>query len=571
MPFDGYFLHSVVKEINTASNAHIYKIYQPSREELVLSLRKSGFSEKLFISVKGGMARIHFTNEKSENPDTPPMFCMLLRKHLSNGKLIAAKTFGFERVVNLEFLCSNEMGDKVKLFLVCELMGNTANVILLDSEFRIIDAVKRTGIENTDRIIAPGAVYKLPKREEKLNIVNDDISCVLDRIKDKSGNLTKLLLSSLDGMSPLIAREVLYKAKIDETDTINKDNINNIKKSLLSLRDEVENGTPYIIADKNGEYKDFSFCNISQYGDFYIVKKAESFSSLLDEFYSARQKAAIKKRAGGDLEKLLKNLIARTNKRLLLRKKEQSLAADRQNLLLYGELLKANIHLIKPGAKSVSVINYYSENAEEITIPLDESLSPQSNALKYFKEYKKSKNAEAALEELIEADEREKAYLDSVIFSVQRAENIKEMAEIREELIEGGYIKAQKRVKKPQKIKMNIETHISKEGYKILVGKNNLQNDYITTTLASKNDTWFHVKNIPGSHVVIFNGGKDISEETLTFAATLAAKNSKAASSSNVPVDYTVIKNVKKPQKQKAGMVIYTTNKTIYVTPGEEL
>ena len=572
MPFDGYFLHSLSAELRCAIDSHIYKIYQPSREELVLSLRKSGFNKKLFITVKGGMSRIHFTNNAPENPDSPPMFCMLLRKHLQNGKLTEIKTDGFERVLSLCFISSNEMGDKVKITLVLELMGNMANIILLDSEGRIIDAVKRTGIENTDRIIAPGAMYIPPKRQKKINILTDDIAPFTKRLKEEGGNLSKALVTGLDGMSPLVAREVLYKAGLDETSILSDTDAKAIETALNDLKERVKSGgEPYILTDNDGNYKDFSFICIGQYGDYYKIKQLDSFSNLLDEFYLERQKAAMQKRAGGDLEKLVKNLIIRTNKRLLTRKKEQSLAADRDSLLLYGELLKANIHLVKPGAKSVTVKNYFSPRQEEIIIPLDEGLNPQNNALKYFKDYKKSKNAEAALKELIEDDEREKAYLESVAFSVTRAETLKEIAEIREELTAAGYIKAQKKNKRAQNTKMNIETLYSKEGYKILVGKNNLQNDYITNTLASKGDTWFHVKGIPGSHVVVFNNGKEVSDATIKFAATLAAANSKAGSSSNVPVDYTAIKNVKKPQKQKAGMVIYTTNKTIYVTPGEEL
>lgn len=572
MPFDGYFLHCVCGEINSAQGSHIYKIYQPSREELVLALRKKDFNKKLLISVKGGMGRIHFTENAPENPETPPMFCMLIRKHFSAAKFLGVKMQGFERVAMLEFSAANEMGDRVLLKIVCEFMGNTSNIILVGENGRIIDAVRKSSIEAGGRIIAPGAVYEFPESQNKLDIIKDGEEKIVKSALKKGGMLSGALVAAADGMSPLIAREISFNSFKEDVDISEKDSLLEVKKALLTLKNIIiSGGTPHIIFDNEGNLKDFSFTDIKQYGSFYKTEKAESYSKLLDRFYIERERASMLRRVGGDLERLLKNLLARTNRRMNMRKKELAAAADRERLRLWGELIKANIHVIKKGDKSVRVVNYYDENGGTVDIPLDPTLSPANNAAKYFKDYKKSRNAEISLKELIENDRKEAEYLESVAYALSVSKTLSDIAGIREELTLGGYIKSPKTNRgKKQKKAIELLTYESKEGYKILVGKNNLQNDYITTVLAQKNDIWFHVKNIPGSHVVILCGGAEVSNETLTFAATLAAKNSKAAASSNVPVDYTPIKYVKKPAKAKLGMVIYTTNKTLYVTPGEE-
>lgn len=573
MPFDGYFLHCVSKEIEEAENSHIYKIYQPSREELVLALRKKGFNKKLLISVKGGMARIHFTENAPENPETPPMFCMLLRKYFSAARFTGTKTYGFERVLCLDFEATNEMGDKENLKIICEFLGQSSNIILARESGKIIDAICRTGIENTSRIIAPGAFYELPESREKLDIVSLGAERIAKSAISRGGRLSDALLSVADGMSPLVAREMVYLSGLDDENYTESENLSPLVTVLEDLKNAViSGGRPYILYDDSGTPKDYSFLPISQYGSFYTKKEMESYSALLDTFYRDRELAALQKRAGGDLERLIKNLTSRVNRRINTRKAELGSACDREKWLLYGELIKANIHLITPGSRKVSVLNYYSESGENIDIPLDPALSPAANAAKYFKEYRKSRNAEQTLKALIENDQNEIEYLNTVMFSLSKAKTLSEINEIREELTLAGYIKTNRKTGfKKKKKAPEIESLESKEGYKILVGKNNIQNDYITTVISSKGDLWFHTKNIPGSHVVVLCGGKEVSEETIEYAATLAAAHSAAAASSNVPVDYTPIKYVKKPSGAKAGMVIYTTNKTIYVTPGEKI
>lgn len=324
-------------------------------------------------------------------------------------------------------------------------------------------------------------------------------------------------------------------------------------------------GTPLLLIKSDGTPQDFSFTDISQYGSLFEKKVFQSYSQLLDEFYSARDTADRMKHAAGDILKLVNNLKTRTEKKLALRLQELKSCENREQLRIYGELLKANLYKSVPGAAFIEVENYY-DDMKQIRIPLDPALSPQKNAAKYFKDYKKSHTAEQTLTELTRRDEQELIYFDSVLDSISRSRTKAEIAEIREELTAGGYLKAP--ATKPKKTQAPVlREYKSAEGYRIIVGKNNRQNDYITTTLAAKNDLWFHTKNIPGSHVVVMCGGKEVSDETLIYAATLAAENSGAAAGAQVPVDYTPIKFVKKPNGAKPGMVIYTTNKTLYVTP----
>jgi predicted ribosome quality control (RQC) complex YloA/Tae2 family protein len=316
---------------------------------------------------------------------------------------------------------------------------------------------------------------------------------------------------------------------------------------------------------------EFSYIEIKQYGDNYKNREYETYSKLLDAFYTERDTAARISSAAHDIIKLLNNLKSRTEKKLALRLNELKQCENRETFRIYGELLKANLYNIKNGSKFALVSNYYDPEMTEIKIPLNPALSPSKNAEKYFKDYKKTYTAEQTLTALTEADKKELIYFDSVLDSINRATTFSEINEIREELAVGGYIKKviSKQKKKHQTIVFKEE--VSVEGFRILIGKNNIQNDYLTTKLASKNDMWFHVKNIAGSHVVVFCDGRKLADETILKAAIFAAQNSKAAFSTQVPVDYTQIRNVKKPNGAKPGMVIYTTNKTIYVNPTENL
>lgn len=564
MAFDGGFLYIVTQELQQAIDCHVDKIYQPARDVLVLYLRKKGFVKKLILSASSGTARVHFTEQKYENPDTPPMFCMLARKIYSSARLVCVEQKGLERVIEFTFDTTNEMGDRIRPKIICELIGNSSNIILVDEDGKIYDAVHRSDIEKSDRLIVSGATYTYPESQNKINILNSNLDATANEILNQnSDDLSKSFLQTLEGVSPLVCREIA-----NGIDDISPSSIIN---ALQKLKDSILSDNLVMLSKYDNTPVDFSYMPITQYGELYNAKSFESPSNLLDVFYYERENSARIHKASSDITKLLSNLIARANRRMEIRQKELEQNRDREDLRINGELIKANLYAIKQGSNTARVQNYYDENLSMVDIPLDQALSPAANAAKYFKDYKKSCAAVQSLGTLIENDKQEIEYLESVSESLARCKTLADIAEIREELSVGGYIKNTSRKQPRKKAQPQLSEYQSAEGYKIIVGKNNLQNDYITCTLASKGDMWFHTKNIHGSHVVVFCGGQPLSDETILFAARLAAKNSKAASSSNVPVDYTPIKYVKKPSGAKAGMVIYTTNKTIFVTPEGDL
>lgn len=571
MAFDGGFLHKLITELKSAKDCHIDKIYQPSRDELVFLLRKKGFVKRLLISVRSGSARLHFTEEKYENPDTPPMFCMLVRKHLSGARLIDIIQNDLERIAELIFSATNELGDRVEIRLICEFIGNQSNIILVNSDEKIIDAIRRSDIENASRFIQPGAKYEYPKSLDKLNPLKISAQEITSKIYNMGElPLWKAILDNVQGFSPIIAREIAYRCGGDIlTNEAQKETLEaRLEKTFKDLSDF---GKPYMLKTDNGVPYDFCYTEIKQYGEKFKCDLCESYSKLLDDFYAEKQRNALVSQGAADIIKTVSNAINRIQKKLSLRLCELGKCKDREKYRIYGELIKANLYAIENGSSSAVVQNYYDEQLSTIKIPLNPAISPSANAARYFKEYKKTYTAEQTLLKLTEEDKKELLYLESVADSISRCESISEISEIRDELSESGYIRrtALKGKKKKQQISSYLE-YTSKEGYKIAVGKNNRQNDYLTCVLANKNDLWFHVKNIPGSHVIVFCGGEQVSDETVLFAAGLAAENSKAASSSNVAVDYTPVKYVKKPNGAKPGMVIYTTNKTVFVTPEGE-
>ena len=571
MAFDGAFIKELTAELNEAVDCHIDKAYQPSRDELVFLLRKKGFAKRLLMSARPNCSRVNFTEIKPENPAVPPNFCMLLRKHFSGAKIISVTQPEMERIIEFSFEATNEMGDRVNPKIICELIGNQSNIIMLDENGRIIDAIRRSDVETAKRLIVPGAKYEYPEALSKKNILDYPPQEILRFIRElPEMPLWKAILTVADGLSPLICRELCHRAfgnDILNTEIKEEPLIKEIENLISVLRGK---GTPIMLLDSNLCPKEFSFYPITQYGGLYSFKQYESYSELLDAFYSEKDTMSRIARASGDLSRLVNNLIARANKRLNLRLKELNECKDREHLRIYGELIKANLHLIPSGVSSVKVPNFYDENMAEIEIPLDVTISPQNNAAKYFKEYKKSYSAEQSLTALTAKDREEIAYLETVLLGLSKCTETSEIAQIREELLLSGYIKAKNTVNKKKPSALKIEEQISPDGFKVLVGKNNMQNDYITTRIAEKTDVWFHTKEIHGSHVVVKSDGKELPQSTVIFAARLAAKNSKAKDSSNVPVDYTTVKFVKKPSGAKPGMVIYTTNKTVFVNPNEE-
>ena len=569
MPLDGSFIACLRNELNAAVNCHIDKIHIPAKNEFVFALRGKNFNKKLFIKVAPDCPRVSFTDAAFENPANPPMFCMLLRKHLASGRILSVEGLGAERLIIFKIQATNEMGDRVINSLVLEFLGPKTNLILVDEQGKILDSARRSDIESGARLIQPGASYTPPENIGKTDLLTGDLKIAVQNILTlKEVRLRDAIIQNIAGISPLICREIAFCLSGDCDCFVKSIKEADLLKKLTELKCEVTaGGTPFILYDQNNQPKDYSFTKINQYGGLLTAKAKNSFSELLECFYGERDRLSRIEHNKSDLVKKIKNLIARNERKLQLRKQELLKSADREHLRIYGELIKANIYRIEKGATRLVAQNYYDPECKEIEIPLNSALSAANNAAKYFKDYKKACTASQTLGELIKECETELNYLESVLFELQAADSTAELIEIRSELSELGYIP---RNSGNKKAKINSTYYeFSKNGFKILVGKNNLQNDKLTTKLANKNDLWFHTKNIHGAHVILFTEDKTPDDETLLYAATLAAYFSKAKESNQVPVDYTPVKFVKKPNGAKPGMVIYQTNKTIFADPRE--
>lgn len=567
MPLDGAMIHCLRAELQAAVDCHIDKIHMPGKNEFIFALRGRAGTKRLFLSLSPDCPRVSFTDTVLENPANPPMFCMLLRKHLASGRILAVEGIGAERLLLFRVQSTNELGDRVVNTLVCELTGHKTNLILLNGQGKILDAARRSDLEAGGRLIQPGILYVPPENSEKTDFLNGDLSkAAQESLQNSEKRLADGLLSHIAGISPLICREIAFLCTGDCDAPSGTVTPNALADRLTALRDRVKlGGTPYILYDKMGNPRDFSFMEIRQYGDAVTVKELPSYSRLLDLFYGEREHNRRMEQGKGDLVKLVKTLIARNGKKLLLRQRELKKTENREQLRIYGELIKANLYRIEKGANRAVVENYYDPDCKAIEIPLNAALSPAANAAKYFKDYKKACTAEQTLGGLIAQCEAEGEYLESVLFELQAADTTAELTQIRTELTDAGYL-SKKQSQKRQKTNAK-PLEFEKNGFEILVGRNNLQNDELTLRTAAKSDLWFHTKNIHGSHVILRTEGKTPDEETLIYAATLAARYSKAAGSNQVPVDYTPVKYVKKPAGAKPGMVIYTTNKTLYVNP----
>ena len=574
MAFDGAFISQLVKEINeTAKDGRIDKIHQPAKEEIIIGLRTQKGVYKLLISASSSSPRFHFTEIATENPMQPPMFCMLMRKYLSSGRFLGAKQIGMDRIVHFYFETNNEFGDKVTITISAEIMGRHSNIIVFDQNGKIIDAIKRIGNDmSAVRPILPGLNYSLPPAQEKINLMKsaENASEIISSSK-RDVELSKAIMEHISGLSPLICREIAYFAargnsrKISELTKDNKERldffIKNLSDSLNNKRTE-----PIMLIDKNHKPCDFTFMEINQYENIYTMKKYDSFSKLLDSYYGERDSIERMKQRSNDLLKFLANLSERTSRRVETQICELNESTQRERLKEYGDIISANIYSLKKGMSSAKLYNFYSENNEEIEIPLDIMLNPSQNAQKYYNEYKKAATAEKKLAELIKSGKEEIEYIDTVFDLLVRARSEGELDAIKRELAQQGYIKNYgAKYKKPQKL--NPYKYISSDGFTILSGRNNVQNDKLTLKDSKNYDMWFHTQKIPGSHTVIISDGKEIPNRTLEEAAIIAAYNSQARESTKVPVDYTRIKYVKKPVGAKPGMVIYDNYQTAIVNP----
>ena len=569
MPFDGAFTHIVINELKNAVGCRVEKIYQPCDSRLIIHLSKRDFSPILNISVGGGGQRIYFTSTKPENPINAPMFCMLCRKYFSSSKLVSVEQKGLDRVVILSFEAYDEMGDIIHPQIVCELFGSRGNVILVNKG-KIIDALFRSDIEKDIRLIQPGADYLPPQSQNKINIFEITGTEAVNFLDfGLHTPLSKEILSKFDGLSPLIAGEIVHRGYNDDVLCCDVTDKTPLIDAIDSIVYDFKVGLCYILYDDDGKGVDFTYTIVTRFGNIRKSILCDNACKLLEKFYSEREQAAAISVYKSTLLNLSKRAYNRAVKRRINRINELNLTEDRDKYRIYGELIKANLYLIKPGSRSARVVNYYDEGMGEITVPLDEALSPQNNSAKYFKIYRKLCNSIQTLSRLIKNDDAEMEYLTSVIYEIEECKSAAGLNQIQQELTQSGYIKEKKKKKSVIK-NPKISEYTSKSGFKIYVGKNNIQNDYLTTSFAGKTDIWLHTKNIHGSHVIIKTENKEVDRDTLLYAACLAAYYSSAKGSAQVPVDYTHVKYVKKPNGAKPGMVTYTTNKTVYVTPVED-
>ena len=573
MALDGAFLHIVKKELGHLIGGRVDKISQPSREEIVIVFRTHGGNCKLLISASAGSARVHITKKTIENPKVPPMFCMLLRKHLGNGRLLDIRQDGLERILYFDFEAMNELGDMVKVTLAVEIMGRCSNLVIINADGKIIDSIQRVDAEmSRERMVLPGMTYTYPPRDNRLDFRNctaDDIANAAEQLPDC--DLSKALIKIFEGLSPIVAREWVYYAA-QGNDAVKSELHGELLERLAfvinqTARECDENRCTFtVVKDKEGLLKDFSFIPINQYVGLMDTKELDSACDLLDYFYSERDSISRMKQRSQDMYKLLLNATDRISRRLANQRIELKESENREEFKLKGDLISANLYRVEKGMASVKVENFYDENCPEIEIKLDPRLTPSQNMQHYYAEYRKADTAEKILTEQIAKGEEELAYIDSVFDALTRTNSEDEVNELRMELAEQGYIRAAKLKGKPPKSHPPLEFK-SPEGFTILVGRNNKQNDMLTTKLAEKSDIWLHTKNITGSHVIIRANGQEVPDDTIIYAARLAAFHSKAKNSSQVPVDYVPVKFVKKPSGSKPGMVIFTNNRTLYVTP----
>lgn len=572
MALDGIFLRHIKSEIESvALGARVSQIYQPNREELVFALRTMNGNKKLLMSARANSPRVNFCTTTPENPAQPPMFCMLLRKRIGGGKLVAVRQMDCDRVIFFDFECINELGDTVMITVVCEIMGMYSNVIVVNSDGVIIDSLKRVDMTmSSRRLVLPNIMYELPEPQEKLNIVETDVNEIAFKLRNLESEmpLNKALLRVIQGVSPVICREIEYKVMEGATNLIEGVLYDKLISELKTMKEIAENcsGQPCVIYREDGKPMDFSFMPISQYGGFAKIEYFDSFSGLLDAFYDARDTKERMRVKSQSLVKLLTNISERIARKLSKQQTELKNCENREQLRICGDLLQANLYRIERGAEYVDVENFYDENYGTLRIKLNPAISPAANAQKFYKDYQKAKNAENVLTEQIKKGHNELLYVESVLDTVMRAENERDLAQIRDELTEQGYLHRQKGKQKNSAALPPYE-FVSSDGFKILVGRNNRQNDKLTLKMAGKNDIWLHTKDIHGSHAVVFADGREVSDTAIYEAARIAAYHSKAQNSSRVPVDYTLIKYVSKPNGAKPGMVIYVNNKTLYVNP----
>ena len=575
MALDGSVLCALKNEFTKKLiGARVEKVYQPERDEIVLSVRNFKDNYKLLLCAHPSFARVGLISVTKDNPDTPPLFCMLLRKHLCGGKIVGIRQVDFERIIEIDVESYNELGDLSVKTLICEIMGKHSNIILTDCTGKIIDSIFHVDITMSRvRQIMPGLIYENAPSQGKKNPLGIGYNEFLGAIESVQGAYDKKIMSSFMGISPLAAREITYRALGENTEICYDNNIK-IADEFFKIFKKVEKDefTPVVLTDaQSGKMLEFSSLDINQYGEMAQKEYFESMSEALENFYEKKAAKESVKQKTADIAKVVSNNLARCRKKLQLECETLEKCKKREINKVKGDLITANIYRINKGDKKAVVENFY-DDGKLIEIALDETLTPSQNAQKYYKKYNKEKTAEAETLVQKKLNEAEIDYLETVLLNMENVETKEEIAQIKEELAEQGYLKRRnlKGKRKPSQIKPM--EFVSSDGYEIFVGKNNKQNDYVTLKIARSTDIWLHTKNIHGSHAIIKTGGdENVPERTIFEAALIAAYYSKGRNSANVSVDYTAVKNVKKPSGAKPGMVIYVNNKTAVVTPDEKI
>ena len=570
MAFDAFFLTAVLEEIRQkALDGRVEKIHQPSRDTVILHLKSQEGRNKLMFVISPTAPRLHLTTANPENPAQPPMFCMLLRKHLSGARLRHVSQLPMERCAEFTFDCIDEMSDEVQKKLVAELMGRTCNLYLLGADGRIIDCLRRVGLDETSKRPAlPGMYYQQPDPIEKQNPA--ELESYVNLLEMPGADvLAQRLMDNLGGLSPLVCREAaLFAAGSVDARMEELDASQTAEKLALFFREHLLHPLPYCYTAPDGTPKQFAFCPIRQYGDH---QQLDSFMELLDGFYIVRDRRDAMRQKGQAIRKTVTNLTQRLQRKLAIQEKELQATFDRERLRQLGDILTANIYRIQKGQTKVQVEDFYDENMATIEVAISPLLSPQQNAAKYYKDYTRMKNAEKELTKQIDLGEQELHYLKSVLEELDRAESEAELEEIRQELYAGGYVRLDSGKKRMKQGKLPPLRFESTDGYPIYVGRNNRQNEELTFKLARKDDIWLHAQKVHGCHVIISCGGTKPPDDTITQAAQLAAYYSEFKAGQNLPVDVTPVKQVKKIPSGKPGMVIYHTYRTVYVNPYKEI
>ena len=566
MAFDAFFLSAVLAEVEEKClGGRVEKIFQPSRDTVLLLLRGRESREKLLIAANPAAPRLHLTSCSPENPPEPPMFCMVLRKHLSGARLSEINQAPMERMVAFTFDCTDEMGYPVKKKLVAELMGRTCNLYLLAPEGRILDCLRRVGLDESARAALPGLTYHLPAPIEKENpagLTEADF----DRILHSPGAdvLSERLMDVLGGLSPLVCREAALFAGGAADVRVSALSEDGGEKLALFFGEHLKNPAPWVYTQADGVPRQFAFCPIREYGQ---CTRAESFGALLDGFYALRDRRDAIRQKGQTMRKNVANQCQRLRRKMAVQEKELAASCDRERLRQMGDILTANLSRVDRGASQVLCQDFYDEDMKDIVIPLSPQLSPQQNAAKLYKDYARMKNAEKELKKQLSLGAEELSYLESVLEELDRAGTEAELEEIRQELQAGGYLRQDPGKRRMKQGKLPPLRFESTDGFPIYVGRNNRQNDELTFKLARKDDIWCHASKVHGSHVIISCGGGAVPDDTVTQAAQLAAYYAETGGGQNIPVDVTRVKQVKKIPSGKPGMVIYHTYRTVVANP----